>query len=161
LLDPARYPAGELVALYHQRWETETAYCELKSTLLGRRVLRAHDPTGLDQEIWALLALYQTIRIAIADALIGTHATGVQASFTIATEAARDQITRAANIIDEEDIDLKGHIGRQVITHLPPRRRPRTAPRAVKRAISKHRAKGPVNRRTYKATLDIAIITSP
>ncbi|MFC3493174.1 IS4 family transposase [Glycomyces rhizosphaerae] len=161
LLDVHRYPATEVVALYHQRWEIETVYCELKSALLRRRVLRASDPAGLDQEIWALLVLYQAIRIAIADALIGTGHTGVQASFTIAVESARDQITRAQNITDAATIDLKGHIGQQVLAHLLPERRLRTAPRVVKRAISKHRAKGPVNRRTYKATLDINVIASP
>lgn len=160
LTDPIGHPAAEIVGLYHQRWEIETAYCELKSGLLGRQVLRATDPAGLDQEIWALLVLYQAIRIAIADALIGTRHPGTRASFTIAVECARDQLTRAQNITDEEAIDLKGAVGRQVIDHLLPDRRLRTAPRVVKRAISKHRAKGPVNRRTYKATLDIAIITS-
>jgi hypothetical protein len=32
LLDHRRYPAGELVTLYHQRWQIETAYLELKSS---------------------------------------------------------------------------------------------------------------------------------
>jgi hypothetical protein len=30
LLDPHRYPAVELIRLYHERWEIETAYLELK-----------------------------------------------------------------------------------------------------------------------------------
>ena len=38
--------AAELVRLYHQRWEIETAYLELKSTVLGGRVLRARTPAG-------------------------------------------------------------------------------------------------------------------
>ncbi|WP_344733978.1 IS4 family transposase, partial [Spinactinospora alkalitolerans] len=66
LVDVDRYPATDLVALYHQRWEIETAYGELKSSLLGRRVLRAKDPEGLEQEVWALLATYQVVRYAIA-----------------------------------------------------------------------------------------------
>jgi hypothetical protein len=37
LLDSAHYPAGQLIRLYHQRWEIETAYLELKSTILGTR----------------------------------------------------------------------------------------------------------------------------
>ena len=41
LLDHHDYPASALVTLYHQRWEIETAYLELKSSTLGRRVLRA------------------------------------------------------------------------------------------------------------------------
>lgn len=160
MVNPRRYPAGQIVALYHQRWEIETAYCELKSSLLHRRVLRSHDPAGLDQEIWALLVLYQTIRVTIADALIGTGHAGTRAAFSIAVEAARDQVTRAEGIIAAETIDLKGHIGQQVINHLLPNRRTRTAPRAIKRAISKHRAKGHINRRTYKTTLAIALTTA-
>src|SRR3954447_7280102 len=55
LLNPHRYPAAELVRLYHERWEIETAYLELKSTILGGRVLRARTPIGIEQEIYALL----------------------------------------------------------------------------------------------------------
>jgi Insertion element 4 transposase N-terminal/Transposase DDE domain len=50
LCDHRQYPAGSLVRLYHQRWEIETAYLELKSTILGGRVLRARTPAGLTQE---------------------------------------------------------------------------------------------------------------
>ncbi|MEO3807330.1 tyrosine-type recombinase/integrase, partial [Nonomuraea sp. B1E8] len=39
--DSHRHPAADLLALYHQRWEIETAYLEIKSTILGGRVLRA------------------------------------------------------------------------------------------------------------------------
>ncbi|BBX30372.1 hypothetical protein MALV_54970 [Mycolicibacterium alvei] len=35
LLDEKQYPADELVELYHQRWEIETSYLELKSTILA------------------------------------------------------------------------------------------------------------------------------
>jgi hypothetical protein len=68
LLDHHRYPAAELVTLYHQRWEIETAYLELKSTMLGGRVLRARTPAGVTQEIYALLVIYQVLRTAMADA---------------------------------------------------------------------------------------------
>jgi hypothetical protein len=44
LLDPRRYPAAGLISLYHQGWEIETAYLELKSSVLGGRVLRARTP---------------------------------------------------------------------------------------------------------------------
>jgi len=45
VVDPA-CGAEEIVRLYHQRWEIETAYCELKATILGGRVLRARTPPG-------------------------------------------------------------------------------------------------------------------
>ena len=68
LLDHHRHPAAELATLYHQRWEIETAYLELKSTILGGRVLRARTPQGIDQEIYALLVVHQLLRTAMADA---------------------------------------------------------------------------------------------
>ena len=68
LTDPHAWPAATLVALYHQRWEIETAYLELKSTILGGRVLRARTPQGIDQEVYALLVCYQLLRLAMADA---------------------------------------------------------------------------------------------
>lgn len=36
-LDPSEAPAGELAALYHERWEIETALDELKTHLRGAR----------------------------------------------------------------------------------------------------------------------------
>jgi len=44
--------------------EIETAYLELKSSILGGRVLRARTPTGIEQEIYALLVVYQLLRTA-------------------------------------------------------------------------------------------------
>ncbi|MFI8008003.1 transposase [Streptomyces sp. NPDC086010] len=55
LNDPATHPATELVRLYHERWEIETAYAELTSSILGGHVLRARTPDGIEQEGWALL----------------------------------------------------------------------------------------------------------
>jgi len=69
ILDPD-IPTTEIIRLYHERWEIETSFLELKSTTLGGRVLRAKTPGGVDQEIYALLVTYQALRIAIADATI-------------------------------------------------------------------------------------------
>jgi hypothetical protein len=164
LLDHRRYPASSLVTLYHQRWEIETVYLELKSSILGGRVLRARTPAGIAQEIYALLVCYQVLRTAIVDAI---HADdrGIdpdRGSFTIALQAARDQITLAAAVIADTVIDLIGEIGRRVLNNLMPDRRLRVCPRIVKRAISKYQARGPnINRRSYQATLNINILTRP
>lgn len=156
LTDHRRYPAEELVRLYHQRWEIETTYAELKSTILGGRVLRARTPDGIDQEVYALLNTYQALRIAIADATTAHAATPLQASFTTALNTARDQVILAAAIIAGTTIDLVGRIGRAVLADLLPTRRPRQSPRVVKRAISKHRAKGTIDRTNYPR-IDITI----
>jgi transposase IS4-like protein/DDE family transposase len=162
LTDHHRYPAAEIVALYHQRWEIETTYLELKSTTLGGRVLRARTPQGIDQEIYALLAAYQALRLAMADATSTDPAIAAdRASFTIALNTARDQIIHAAGIITGATIDLTGGIGRAVLADPLPARRTRISPRVVKRAISKHRAKGQVDRHSHHAVITIEILTGP
>jgi Insertion element 4 transposase N-terminal/Transposase DDE domain len=163
LCDHRRYPADELIRLYHERWEIETAYLELKSTILGGRILRARTPAGIDQEIYALLVTYQILRTAMADATSARPGTDPdRASFTIAWHAARDQLTHAANVIAGTVIDLAGTIGRHVLASLLPARRLRVSPRIVKRAISKYQARGPnIDRASYKATISIDILAPP
>jgi hypothetical protein len=163
LLDHHQHPATALITLYHQRWEIETAYLELKSSILGGKVLRAHTPAGVAQEVYALLTCYQILRIAITDATETTGSTDpTRGSFTIALHAARDQLTQAAGIIAGTTVDLIGAIGRRVLDNLLPDRRLRISPRIVKRAMSKYQAKRPnINRRSYKATLDINILAAP
>jgi hypothetical protein len=163
LLDPGRHPAFELVKLYHQRWEIESSYFEIKKTMLGRRVLRARTLPGITQEIYALLTAYQALRIAITDATLTVPGTDPdRASFTIALQAARDQVIQAANVIAAETIDLAGTIGRCILDDLLPARRLRVSPRAVKRPLSRYAYKSlRVDRRTYKATISIDILTNP
>jgi Insertion element 4 transposase N-terminal/Transposase DDE domain len=159
LLDHRHYPALDLVALYHQRWEIETTYLELKSTILGGRVLRARTPAGVDQEVYALLATYQTVRLAIADATASQQTLSPdRGSFTVALHAARDQLIHAAGVIADTTIDLVGTIGRAVLADPLPPRRTRVSPRVTKRAISKHRAKGNLDRTNYQATININIL---
>ena len=161
LLDHHQYPAGELIRLYHDRWEIETAYLELKSSILGGRVLRARTPVGIEQEIYALLVTYHLLRTAMADATTTQPDTDPdRASFTIAYQAARDLIIQATNVIADTTIDLAGTIGRHVLANLMPARRLRVCPRIVKRAISKYQARGPnIDRNSYKATVSIHILT--
>jgi hypothetical protein len=162
LADPARYPAAEVIALYRERWEIETCYLELKSTILGGRVLRARTPDGIEQEIYALLVTYQALRTAIADAAATAPGTDPdRASFTIALSAARDQVILAAGVTVSPATDLAGTIGRTVLASLMPPRRLRTGPRVVKRAISKYNARGKTDRTTRKATISIVILAAP
>jgi hypothetical protein len=158
-------PATELVGLYHQRWEIETAYCELKQTIRGGRVLRARTPAGLEQEIYALLVTYQALRLAIADAaLTRPDVDPDRGSFTVALGAARDQLTRAAGVIADTTIDLAGVIGRQVLDNLLPGRRCRTAPRVVKRAISNYAPKtatGRIRGPSHNVTITVNVHGDP
>ena len=125
LADPCRYPAAVLVRLYHERWEIESAYYALRHTLLGGRLLRSGDRPGLEQETWALLALYQLLRMAMTDATATRPGTDPdRASFTTALQTARDQLTSAAGITPTTPA-LPGIIGQAVLATLLPPRRPR------------------------------------
>jgi hypothetical protein len=139
LLDHRRYPAPELVRLYHERWEIESAYLAIKDTMVGGRVLRSRHPRDIEQELWALLAVYQALRIVLADAAGTVPGTDPdRTSFTIAFQAARDQLIRASGIFAAPLTDLAGAIGRAALGQLLPRRRMRASPRAVKRPTSRY-----------------------
>lgn len=62
LLDPVEYPAGEVAALYPERWEAEGANRQIKSFQRGDRfTLRSKDPELVEQEIWAHLIVHTVI----------------------------------------------------------------------------------------------------
>ena len=63
LLDWEAYPAQELVTLYHERWELEVGYDELKTHMLERKeALRSLKPEGVAQELWGLFTVYNLVR---------------------------------------------------------------------------------------------------
>lgn len=62
------YPATALVGLYHQRYEHECAYYALRRTIMNGRNLRSGDPAGIEQEMWSLFSLYQSVRTVMVDA---------------------------------------------------------------------------------------------
>jgi hypothetical protein len=142
LTDHRTDPAGALIRLYHERWEIESAYYALRHTLLRGRVLRSKDPAGIEQEMWALLTLYQALRAVMVTAVESVPGTDPdRAGFTIALEAARDSITTATGITPATTagkVDLVGHIGQAVLTGLLPARRPRFRVRTVKCGISRY-----------------------
>ena len=137
LLEHRAYPAQALMTLYHERWEHEVTYLALRHTLLQGRVLRSADPAGIEQEMWALLALYQALRIAVTDAVQSVPGTDPdRASYQIAVQTAQNLLTTAQNITDPGG-DLSGEIGRAVLTGLHGPRRPRVCARKVKSPLSR------------------------
>jgi hypothetical protein len=137
LLDHRAYPADALMTLYHERWEHEVTYLALRHTLLHGRVLRSGDPGGIQQEMWALLAVYQALRTAVTDAVQSVPGTDPdRGSYQIAVETAQNLVTTAAGITGP-DGDLAGDIGRAVLAHLHGPRRPRVCARKVKSPLSR------------------------
>jgi hypothetical protein len=63
ILDPDQAPAAELAALYHERWEIETALDELKTHLRGGGiVLRSKTPELVQQEFYGLMMAHYAVR---------------------------------------------------------------------------------------------------
>ncbi len=138
LLDHRACPAQALVALYHERWEHEVTYLALRHTLLKGRVLRSGDPAGIQQETWALLAVYQALRTAVTDAVQSVPGLDPdRASWQAAIETAQNLVIAAANVTDPAGADLPGDIGRAVLANLHGPRRPRVCPRTVKSPTSR------------------------
>jgi hypothetical protein len=67
ILDPKQAPAKELAALYHERWDVEGFFKQIKSVQLNAtRIFRSKSPDGVRQEFWAHLAVhYATTRIMV------------------------------------------------------------------------------------------------
>ena len=164
LTDHRAFPAAALIRLYHERWEIETAFLALRHTLLNGRVLRSGDRPGVEQELWALLTLYQLLRMAMVTAVESSPGTNPdRASFTTALEAAKDQLTAAHGIYPGEPADLPGAIGRAVLATLLPARRPRYSARKIKAPTSRYQARDDTRPRvtTRITTIGITITTPP
>lgn len=64
MLDQEAYPAKEVVELYHERWELELGYDEIKTEMLDRlESIRSRTVEGVNQEIWGLLLAYNLVRL--------------------------------------------------------------------------------------------------
>ncbi len=92
LLDPDEAPAEELAALYHERWESELGYGEIKTRLRGAGfILRSRSPELVRQEMFAFLAVYQALCALRSAAAATAGIDPDRISFTITVRLARDQ----------------------------------------------------------------------
>jgi hypothetical protein len=160
LLDHHRYPGADLIGLYHERWQAETTYLSIKSTILDGRVLRSRRPAEIDQEVWALLTVYQAIIRLTCDAVASRPGLDPdRTSFTIAIETARDQVIAAAGVLPAE-VELVGVIGRAVLAGLhPARRRQRIKARTRKHAHSNYAPNaGTFPQQTMAYTIDTQVM---
>ena len=93
LLDPAQAPATELAALYHERWEIETALAELKTHLRGAKiVLRSKTPDLVRQEFYGLLMAHFAVRALMHEAALKADTDPDQLSFLHAVRVVRRKI---------------------------------------------------------------------
>ncbi len=99
ILDPDRAPAGDLAALYHDRWEIETALDELKTHLRGATiVLRSKTPDLVRQEFYGLLLAHFAIRGLMHEAALKAGTDPDQLSFVHAVRVIRRRLPHAVAI---------------------------------------------------------------
>ena len=99
LLDPTQAPAAELAALYHERWEIETALDELKTHLRGARiVLRSKTPDLVRQEFYGLMMAHFAIRSLIHEAALKAEEDPDRLSFIHAVRVIRRKLPAAVAV---------------------------------------------------------------
>jgi len=90
ILDHERAPAAELAARYHDRWEIETAFDELKTHLRGARiVLRSKTPDLVRQEFYGLLMAHFAVRGLMHEAALHADEDPDRLSFLHAVRIVR------------------------------------------------------------------------
>ena len=139
LLDPVAYPAAEIAQLYHERWELELGFDEIKTHALEREeTLRSRAPERVLQEVWGLAIAYNLVRLHMqhvaqraglpACRISFRHALMLLRGFWLSAWAvAPGQLPRRLESLHQE----------LALLILPPRR-PRRYPRAVKIKMSSY-----------------------
>lgn len=99
ILDHKLAPAKELAALYHERWEIETALDELKTHLRGAQiVLRSKTPELIKQEFYGLLMAHFAIRGLMHEAALKVGEDPDRLSFLHAVRVVQRRMARFAAI---------------------------------------------------------------
>ncbi|HYW40327.1 MAG TPA: IS4 family transposase [Terriglobales bacterium] len=95
ILDHEPAPAAELAALYHERWEIETALDELKTHLRGAQiVLRSKTPELVRQEFFGLLMAHFAIRGLMHEAALKAHEDPDRISFLHSVRVVQRRMAR-------------------------------------------------------------------
>lgn len=95
ILDHEKAPAKELAALYHERWEIETALDELKTHLRGAQiVLRSKTPELVQQEFFGLLMAHFAIRGLMHEAALKADEDPDRLSFLHSVRVVQRRMTR-------------------------------------------------------------------
>jgi hypothetical protein len=143
LTDVDQYPAAEIAALYHERWEMELGYDEVKTNMLERQeAIRSRTPTGVAQELWGVALAYNLVRLEMVRIAEEADVPPTRISFVMALRLIRDEWLWCAvakpGAIPRHLRELRAEVLRFV---LPPRRSERWYPRVVKNKYSLYDAK--------------------
>jgi hypothetical protein len=147
LADKKLYPAAEIRELYHERWEIELGFDEVKTDMLERsEAIRSRTPTGAMQEMWAVALTYNLVRLEMEKVAEEAQVPPSRISFVMSLRMIQDEWmwaagTNSPGAIPKNLRKLREDLQRFI---LPPRRSHRSFPRAVKLKMSSYARKRPV-----------------
>lgn len=140
LVDPKTHPAAEIAELYHERWELELGYDEIKTHTLEREeALRSKSPERVAQEVWGLAIAYNLVRHEMEAVAQKLGVAPRRISFRGSLRLIRDLFFWAEvaspgklpKMIRDMRIEMENLV-------LPPRRSERRYPRHVKIKMSNY-----------------------
>lgn len=150
LLDPIMYPARDLALLYHERWECELVYDEVKTHLAAvsggtvRLPLRSKTANGVYQELYGLLIGYNLVRDLIAKAAQVHDIPPVEISFVGALDVIRDSTADFQRATRRQRARLVRQLFADIAScRLRRPRRPKWYPRVVRIKITRFARKQP------------------
>jgi hypothetical protein len=153
MLDAEAYPASEIQELYHERWEIELGYDEIKTEMLDREeTIRSKSPERIRQEIWGILLAYNLVRLERERVADEAKVEPTRISFITALHLICDEwlwcASASPGAIPRHLRNLRASLLRFV---LPPRRPEHRNPRAVEVKPSSYpRTRRPPTRRTAR-----------
>jgi hypothetical protein len=141
LVDPADLPALEAPLVYHERWDHELVFDEIKTHLNGRPVhLRSKTPRCVVQELYGLFLAHRIIRQVMSDAAEPQKLKPNRLAFMDSYRVLQSHLHEAPTCSIEVWYQrLAQEVGRQI---LRPRRN-RWYPRVIRRKMKKWDKKRP------------------
>ena len=129
--------------LYHERWELELGYDEIKTELLDREeAIRSRTPAGVQQELWGTFLAYNLVRLEMERVASEAGVEPTRISFVAALRLICDEWLWCAlaspGAIPKHLRNLRASLKTLI---LPPRRSERRFPRAVKIKMSNYARK--------------------
>jgi len=149
MTDAARFPAAEVAALYHQRWEVEMAIDDMKTEQRDSAVtLRSKTPVGIRQEIHGLLVAHNLVRVEMARTAVLLRVPPTRISFHRALLVVCDHLRNTAEGSPPSKWAQHMVLLRSRLQYLllPERRTGRRYPRQMKMPVGRYARKLPAQR---------------
>lgn len=150
LLNPEDLPAPAAPLVYHERWEEELTFDEIKTHLSGRAVpIRSKTPAGVVQEVYGLMLAHYVVRRVMRDAAAVACQDPDRLSFTDSLRVLQCQLPESPGLSTETWYQrLLREVRRQVLRP----RRDRWYARVIKRKMSNWKKKRPEHRNPPQPT---------